>query len=337
MPNPEEMNDDELEAAQSAADGEPEASTDPTETTTEEATTTAQTQEQPAATTEEATPAASTTTETPDPKAEAQTSAVAETGKVAGVASKDGSRVLPYAALQAERRSARQAAARADRAEKETERLKQEIEDLRAGKSPASGELTEEEVQQLETDFPERGATARKLFERNKELERQIAAAKPKEATEEEIGDDPVQEALDQVPLLTEWQHDPKHADKWQRSIELDNALINSPKWKGKPAVDRFAHVANLVAEEFDIPVEQPAKAAPASSSSKQPPAKQPDAKSAAAAAERQPPSTLSDLKGGAIPDHGQVDFGKLSPNAMLGRFQGMTDEEIDRQLARLG
>lgn len=335
MPNPEEMNDDELEAAQSAADGEPEASTDPTETTTEEATTTEATQEQSTSTD----PAETTVTTTTEPPAtaEAQTSAVAEPVKVKGVASKDGTGVIPYTALQAERRGHRQAAARAERAEKEAERLKQEIDDLRAGKSPASNALTEEEVQQLETDFPERGATARKIFERNKELEQQIAATKPKEAPADDIGDDPVQEVLDQVPLLVEWQHDPQHADKWQRSIELDNALINSPKWKGKPAIDRFTHVANLVADEFDIEVEKPQPAATAASP-KQPAAKPaPDPKKVVESAERQPPSTLSDLKGGAIPDHGQVDFGKLSPNAMLGRFMDMTPEEMDRQLARLG
>jgi hypothetical protein len=256
--NAADMTDEELEQAENASTGEPpEQSTESTETT-DTATTGATTEQQELTTTETTEQTAQTgetTDTTTDTTAAAQTSAGAETGKVAGVASKDGTRVLPYSALQAERRSARQASARADRAEKEAERLKGEIEDLRAGKSKDTGQVTEEEVQRMEADFPEVGAKMRAVFERNQELAKQVAAAKPKEDPNDDVADDPVQEIIDQVPLLVEWQHDTKHADKWQRAIDIDNVMRTSPKWKDKPALDRFAHVAGMVAEEFDIEV----------------------------------------------------------------------------------
>lgn len=341
LKDPAEMTDAELEAAESAVSGEakdlPADDAETTETTTpsdtQEQSTTATTTEQPADTGETA-----STTTTPDPKAEAQTSAVAEAGKVAGVASKDGTRVLPYSALQAERRSSRQNAARADRAEKEAERLKQEVEDLRAGKkSPASGTLTEEEVQRMEADYPDEGARMRKVLERNKELEQQIAAAAPKE-TPDEVSDDPVQEAIDQVPLLLEWQHDAGKQELWQRAIEHDALLLKSPKWKGKPPVERFAEATRRTAEEFDIevpapPAAKPKAGAPSSSTAKP----SPDPKKVIETAERAAPSTLSDLKGGAVPDHGQVNFEKMAPASMLNRFMDMDPADIDRHLAKLG
>lgn len=343
---PEEMNDDELEAAQRVVDGEDSDTSETSETTEDEESTDTTTEgnatEQQEQTTDETTDgtaeAADTTTESTDTTAEAQTSAVAEEpAKVSGVASKDGTRVLPYSALQAERRSHRQAAARADRFEKELQQAKQDLDDLRAGKSKDSGELTEAEVQRMEDEFPEAGAKMRAVFTRNQELAKQVAAAKPKEAPVEDVTDDPAQEAIDQVPMLVEWQHDPAHADKWNRSIELDNALINSPKWKGKDPAERFAHVAKLVAEEFDIEVpsaKAPAKDKPSSTTPAKP---KPDPKKVIEQAETTPPNTLSDMKGGSVPDHGQVDFKNMTPQAMVGKFMSMSDDEIDRQLAKLG
>lgn len=340
--NPEEMTDDELEAAENAARGETAETTEETtgETTTGEGdgTTTTETgtsteQQEQTTTTEQTGQAGTTDTTTTAEQAAAQTSAGAEIGKVAGVASKDGTRVLPYSALQAERRSARQAAARAERVEKENERLKQEIEDLRAGKSKDSGELTEEEVQRMEADFPEVGAKMRKAFEAQEEA-RKAAATKTEDAVDE-VGDDPVQEAIDQVPLLVEWQHDAQHKDKWQRAVAIDDVLKGSPKWKGKDPVERFTRVAEMVAEEFDIEV--PKQGTQQASSKQQQAQQAPAAKKAVESATRQPPSTLSDLKGGSVPDHGQADLTKMPPQRMLQRFMDMDTDAIDRELAKLG
>lgn len=319
-PNPGEMTDDELEAAQRVADGEA-AGTDPTvgDAATDPAATSA-TAADPAA--------AAAADPSADPAAQGAGGDAADPQpeKVMGVSSKDGTRILPYAALQAERRSARTATARADTLAEELEAAKQLIADLKAGKTPESGEVTEADVIQMEEDFPEQGKKMRALFEANKALE----TSRPAPAKREVETDDPVQEAIDQVPLLVEWQHG--DAEKFERAQDLDRALVNSPKWRDKPAVERFEHVAKLVADEFDIPYPKPT-----ASKDPKPTPSAADPKAAAAAAPRAAPNTLSDFKGGAVPDHGTADFGKMAPTQMLNRFLDMSDEEMDAQLAKLG
>lgn len=296
---PEDLSDDELEASQRAADGEvdtPPADPDP---------------EAPAAVVEgEAV------------KTEAEAKPEPEPEKVVGVASKDGTRVLPYAALQAERRNSRQASGRADRAEQELNEARQLIADLKAGKKPESTELTEEDVARMEEDFPEEGKKLRAVLSRNQELE----AKAPKSAVvDDDPADDPIQEAIDQVPLLAEWQHtDP---EKFGRATAIDSALQGSPKWRDKPVAERFAHVARQVAEEYDLPVQQVSTSKPKPS----------DPQAVIDSASRAKPNTLSDFKGGASPDHGQVNFEKMSPASMLDKFSQMTDAEMDAHLAKLG
>lgn len=239
--------------------------------------------------------------------------------KIEGVQSKDGSRVLPYGALQAARRDARRAESRAERAERERDEARQQLEDLKAGKTPI-GDVTEEDVRDMEENFPEQGAKLRRLFEQAQ------AAAPSKTAAPaaDEPGDDPVQEAIDQVPLLLEWQHG--NAELFTRAQEIDAVLVKSPKWAGKPAVERFQQVASMVAEENDIPLPKKASspAAPAANT----PAPQPA---------RKAPETLSDFKGGSIADHGSIDVARASPQALLNKMASMSDEEIDAHLLRYG
>lgn len=313
---PEEMTDEQLEAAQVAADGEA-TGTDPTLNPDPEAG-------------EAAADAAASTAANPTADAAAAPAAGADaqpdtqTAKVEGIASKDGTRILPYAALQAERRSARIANSRYESTFKELSDAKQLIADMKAGKTPETGEVTEVDVAQMEEDFPEQGKRMRAMFERNKELE--ANAPKPKAADVET--DDPVQDAIDQVPLLVEWQHG--DAEKFDRAVALDTALQGSPKWAGKTSVERFEHVAKLVAEEFDITVPEPK----ASTKTTTPSA---DPKTVVASATRTAPNTLSDFKGGAVADHGTADLQRMAPTAMLNRFMDMSDAEMDAQLAKLG
>lgn len=306
-----DMTDEELEAAQLAADGE---STD---------------------TNSELKPDDDTQAETadvkPDPDLTAEAAATnagadapdTQIAKIEGVASKDGSRVLPYAALQAERRNARTANARYEATARELEEAKQLIADMKAGKTPEAGEVTEADVAQMEADFPEQGKKMRALFERAQAA----PVSKPSAATEQDVSDDPVQEAIDQVPLLVEWQT--SDAEKFERAQEHDRVLANSPKWRDKPAVERFEHVAKLVADEYDIDY-QPSKA----SDTKPTPS---PAKTAAEAAPRTNPNTLSDFKGGAVADHGSVNVKTMSPRSLLARYSDMTDADIDAELERLG
>lgn len=324
--NEEILSDDEIEARQRAADGEGQDTDPKVGDEAEDDADTAKAVEAPAA---EEKPT------TQEPAAAEQAGAAAEPavapaaggeapGKVEGVLSKDGARVLPYAALQAERRSARAASAKADRLSQELEAANQLIADLKAGKTPDTGEVTEEDVADMEANFPEQGKKMRVLFEAAKSATPAKASTDP----ESEVGDDPVQEAIDQVPMLLEWQHgDPA---KFSRAIEHDTVLLKSPKWADKPAVERFAEAARRVADEYDIPIPAPKP----SSTAAAPAAPQ---TAAVQAAQRKPPETLSDFKGGSVADHNSMDVAKASPQALLARMEGMTDDQIDAHLAKYG
>lgn len=329
----EELSDDEIEARQRAADGEtqdtdPKVGDDPAGNVdpAQAADTTAAVDDKSAAPeTAAADPAAAAADPAAAPAAGGDAPA-----KVEGVLSKDGTRVLPYAALQAERRSARAASAKADRLANELAAAQQLIEDLKAGKTPDTGVVTEEDVRDMEENFPEQGKKMRALFEAAKAATPAAPASDPDPGEAE----DPVQEAIDQVPLLLEWQHG--DAEKFARAIEHDTVLRKSPKWADKPAVDRFTEVARRVADEFDIPFPSPktstqtaGTAAPANAAAPQ--------SAAVQAAQRKPPETLSDFKGGSVADHNSMDVAKASPRALLSRMEEMSDEQIDAHLAKYG
>lgn len=307
---PDELSDAELDRLQREADGEVVDTAEPTATDTPDAEVLETVADGLGEKTEE-TP----TDATPDPV----------TDKVAGVASKDGSRVLPYAALQSERRARAHATGRAARAEEELAAARQQIADLKAGKTDPA-ELSEEDVAQMESDFPDQGAKLRAVFNQNKELKAKVPTST---RTEEVDEDDPTQEAIDQVPLLVEWQH--QDVEKFERAQAIDQVLEGSPKWKNKPVVERFAQVAKLVAEEYDIPYEEPQQATKPSTS----PASN-GTKKAIESASRTTPNTLSDFKGGAVPNSDKVNFERLTPAVMLSRFADMTDAEMDAHLAKL-
>lgn len=324
--NEELLTDDEIEARQRAADGET-GKPDPLDggEKTDEPGAPAKADDAPAAAAAPEPAAAAPAASAPAPEPAAAPAAGGEVpAKIEGVLSKDGTRVLPYAALQAERRSARAASSKAERLSNELAAAQQLIADMKAGKTPDTGEVTEEDVSEMEENYPEQGKKMRALFE--------AAKAAPKPAAAEpaaEDGDDPVQDAIDQVPLLLDWQHaDPT---KFSRAVEHDAVLLKSPKWADKPAVERFTEAARRTAEEYDIEFPSPA--------SSNAPAATPAAPQTAAvqAAQRKPPETLSDFKGGAVADHASMDVNKASPQALLARMEGMSDDEIDAHLAKYG
>lgn len=242
--------------------------------------------------------------------------------KVAGVASKDGSRVLPYAALQAARREAAQAKQERD----EARRL---IEDLKAGKQPESNAdpFSDEAIADLSADIPLVGEIAKALKQTREEL---AALRGNKDTTEAEPkhADDPVQEAIDAVPLLSEWQA--TDAEKFGRAQEIDRALQNSPKWRGKPLEARFDEVARMVADEYGV---QTDSAPP----TKQPTPNRANPREVINSVRRAPPNTLSDFKGGGSVDATSERLERMPVNKAFTRMQQMTDAEIDAHLAKFG
>ena len=255
--------------------------------------------------------------------------------KPSGVLSKDGKTVLSFAVVQSAR--AGKAAERQARLDAEAERdaLRQQLEDLKAGKKPAAeaDDTLDDEIAEAAADFPLLG----RIHEANKELRKEIEALKGKGSNTPAPKDDPtpeknpaeaLQDDIDAVPALAEWQAaDP---EKWARAVELDKALINSPKWRGKSQVERFAHVTTLVADEFDIQTETPAPAAQRTTPNRA------DPKAAIANARRTAPNTLSDFKSGA-PEANEARLDRMPPTKALARMEEMSDEEIEAHLAKFG
>ena len=285
--------------------------------------------------------ATDTTETTADPEAvtpavvEAKTEPDAQP-KVAGVASKDGTRVLPYAALQAERRSASAATRRAERAEREAADVRAELAELKAGKRP-DDEPDAAELEAHRVDYPE----VDKLLKKTERLEREAKELRARVPARVEQDDDEspeavaqraTLEAIDEVPMLAGWKADDR--EKFVRAIEIDNGLKNSPKWKGKPLAERFAHVTRQVADEFDIALED--KPVDTASTNTKPTSARTAPAKVIEAATRTAPNTLSDFKGGAA-DPSRDNIDRMPAQQMLGRAAQMSDEEIDKWLAKVG
>lgn len=283
-------------------------------------------------------------------EAETQQQAGEDAGKppsVAGVLGKGGKAVLPYTVLKGAREEARRERIARTQAEERAAQLEREIADLKAGKKP-DDEAEDDGLDEFAVDFP----SAKKLVDELRELRKKVAqpSAAPKQQEGPQGNDaqqeDPavaLQEAIDSVPLLAEWQHtDP---DKWARAIEHDRVLSTSNKWKGKPVTERFEHVARIVADEFDVPYPAPtrqteddtdAKKTRQEPNKQQPSRSRTDPNEAVKGAKRTAPNTLSDFKGGA-PDNSRDPIERLPATAQVDKFAGMSDDEIDAYLARLG
>lgn len=259
----------------------------------------------------------------------------AKEAKPTGVLSKDGTRVLPYGALKGAREET-QAERRARlAAEQERDALRQELADLKAGKKPGSedgDDMTPEQLQEIVTDFPALAPLVNKVKKADEMLRQVTARSQPAAAAQQEEqaqDEDPLQAAIDSVPTLAGWQGE-KGAE-WKRAIELDRAFKDSPKWKDKPLAERFAHITKLVADEFDIPIEDDTPSQQTTQArGKTDPAQ------VVKGAQRANPNTLSDFKGGA-PDPSRDSLDRMPAARALNRVSEMSDDEIEKWLAKNG
>ncbi len=325
MPNLNELDPDspEYEAALEAAQAEEDRAIGNTEASSEDEQTEG---EAPVAVTEEAAePAAEAASEPAEPAAEP------DAGPIAGVLSADGKRVLPYVALKAERRNASHERKLRETAERERDEALRRLEELKAGKEPEpdAETLTDEDLEDLKLIGPAGAKAVARLKEAEEKLSK-LSTAKPEPEAEpidpRQAAAEAVQEDIDQIPLLLEWQA--ADAEKFARAQELDNVLKNSRKWADKPQYERFLHVTALVADEFDVPFEQAPRTTPT-------PAKA-NPKEAISNAKRVPPSTLSDFKGGAV-DQTDSRIESLPPMKAMAALSGRSDAEIDAWLAKVG
>ena len=254
--------------------------------------------EQPTATQKQA---ASPTGPEPAPSVAAAPSVAIETSTTAEPAAPQGD---ARAALRASRRSEK-------RLREELDRLHQENEALKAGKAPVDTSITDDELAELEVDFPIQA----KIVRKQREIDQHIAKEKTAQQHEEFVPasyDPTVQELIDSVPDLLAWQYDPMAQDKFARAIEYDRALQADPDWRGKPMSERFAEAAKRTKVAFGAaPIATPTPSA-----------------SAQAAPQKDPAAVIADAP--SIGPKGISDFrGGAPANAPALNYTGMTDEQI--------
>lgn len=249
--------------------------------------------------------------------------------KPTGVLSKDGKTVLSYAVVQSARQRAHQAEQARQTAEARAEALEQQIADMNAGKTTATeDDDLEAAVELAAQDVP----VMREMHKRLKQAEQQIKTltTKPADPEGDKASSDPLQDDIDSIPMLAEWQAaDPT---KWRRAVAIDKALKDSPKWQAKSQVERFMHVTQQVAEEFDITFELEAPAPQDTT----PVPNRADPKKVIAEVKRAAPNTLSDLKGGSSID-AEIKLENLPIRKLTSRFDEMSDADIDAHLAKFG
>lgn len=224
------------------------------------------------------------------------------------------------AALRASRRAERLLRSELDRTRRELEEAKKlapaqavtskkpddaVMRDVEAYAAPAAEYIKELEgkVQDLSTKVKEAPAatTAEPLF------------------VPEYIPDAALQEIVDQIDDLSDWQNSAQHAKLWNAAKTMDSLLAEAPAWQGKPDKERLQEVVRRVKQEFAVAA-APAPKTPATAADA---ARVIEAAPAAAA-----PVTIGDLRGGSTPDHSTTpDYRKMVRD-------GMTDEEI---MASLG
>jgi len=269
------------------------------------------------------------------------------TGKPKGVQARDGDHIIPYSVLERERD-------RASRAEATAKALAEQLQSLQSGKTveaqaPANaGNLTEEDLAQLDTDLP--GVA--------KVIRAQMAAIEAMQGTihtlqqENEIEQQNRQAAaLDQTEAaimanadLKAWRDAATRKDNpdplmWNRAAGLDEVLRDDPDWKDQPLATRFAKVVESMRSLYGVPAAAtPTPPAPV------PPAPQPatDLKQVADAklkAEPAPvPTTLSDIPGGAAPAQSDIETIENTSAVALGqKFLSMSPDQMDAYLARIG
>lgn len=266
---------------------------------------------------------------------------------VGGVATKDGTKVLPYAVLTSAREETRKERTARLAAEAEAQRLREENEALRTGKKPAAvvEAPSEDEVAEVAKASPKVAAAltaaqrrAQELEEENEALRTKVPApAAPAKSVQEEVD-----EAIDQIPLLATWRAtDP---EKFARAVAIDKVEKDSPKWKGKSFAERFEAVTKKVAAEYDIeyldetatPAPAAAAAKPSAAATTPPGRSRNDPDEVIAAATQKTPNTLSDFKGGAV-SKDETRIGNLSPLRQEAALESMSDEDLERYLRRLG
>lgn len=235
-------------------------------------------------------PAATVATESSAPPA----AAVKPEAEAAGIATKDGKHVIPMAVLTDTRQALARANERADALIAENRRLEQEKAAALAAAKPAPEPERDEELEELETDFPQVAKRLKANSQENAELRAQVQeiAARTAQPPAVDPNAGQVQELIDKLPLLSAWQA--KGGVAWREAVARDDALRVDPAWGTRTQAERFAEVQRQIADELGIP-----NATPTAQAQAQTPEARPAPAAAPVPTTVQP--TLTDFNGSAV------------------------------------
>lgn len=249
----------------------------------------------------------------------------------AGVATRDGKHVIPYAVLEQERQQRRDAEKRAAELHAQLQRLQETGATSQQQSQAVEAVFSPEELAELAQDAP----AVKKLHDSYVKLAAKVKAdeeAKASEqATRHQASEDEsrdaaaaqADQALAPLPLLTKWRD--AGGGLWQDAVALDKQLANEPAWAAKSMADRFAEVQTRIATQHGIPLPS---STPAPSTTVLKPTPTPSQAPKAVL------PTLTDFNGGPMAT-GKDPMAGLAPGQMVDKAMSM-DMEALRKLAGL-
>ena len=187
-----------------------------------------------------------------------------------GVATKDGKHVIPYSVLKSERDRAARAEQIAREAQERLEALQAQLaagsqganngENARTNQQqPAVSDLSTEDLQTLQEDFPTVYKAVMASMAAAKALEAKLApveeSVRNAEADQARSAQETVQDAIDSVPKLAHIQAN--NAEAFELAKQFDATLRSQSAWADKPLSERFSKVMEMV-ESTIGPIEIP-------------------------------------------------------------------------------
>ena len=187
-----------------------------------------------------------------------------------GVATKDGKHVIPYSVLKSERDRAARAEQIAREAQERLEALQAQLaagsqganngEGARTNQQqPAVSDLSTEDLQTLQEDFPTVYKAVMASMAAAKALEAKLApveeSVRNAEADQARSAQETVQDAIDSVPKLAHIQAN--NAEAFELAKQFDATLRTQSAWADKPLSERFSKVMEMV-ESTIGPIEIP-------------------------------------------------------------------------------
>jgi hypothetical protein len=285
-----------------------------------------------------------------DAKAKADADAKAQADakdkdRIDGVLSKDGQRVLPYAALHAARQREDEARRAKEEAEKKAADLQRELEAARANPTGKTEQERDDELAGIEekiaalTDVPEVGEVVKALHSTlvatRKQLDEMRGAVEQSEQRQMEEARSRVQASIEGNPTLFYWQQE--RPELFNEAVAYDKQMRASPALAHLSLEERFGRVVSVM-ETIHGKTELPEayrpkeKSAPTQQTQAAPAVPPKDEKQDSKAKLQERTLTLSDLPGGVPPASDQKAIEEMSHGDIERRVNAMLDKGMSIQ-----